>query len=61
MKESGSLIDQAKRVVVQSLRFKKGRMFDWQFTRKQMGENLEVFLNRETGRRPLIVPVIVEV
>ncbi len=61
MKESGSLIDQAKRVVVQSLRLKKGRMFDWQFTRKQMGENLEVFLDRETGRRPLIVPVIVEV
>ena len=61
MKESGSLIDQAKRIIVQSLRLKKGRMFDWQFARKQIGENLEIFLDRETGRRPLIVPVIVEV
>jgi len=36
-------------------------MMDWQFVRKQISENLEVFLARETGRRPLIVPVIVEV
>ncbi|MBI3559714.1 hypothetical protein HY087_01125 [Candidatus Gottesmanbacteria bacterium] len=61
MKDSGGLIDGAKRVVLQSLRLKKGRMMDWQFVRKQISENLEVFLNRETGRRPLIVPVIVEV
>lgn len=61
MKESGGLIDQAKRVVLQSLRLKKGRMMDWQFVRKQISENLAVFLAKETGRRPLIVPVIVEV
>lgn len=61
MKDSGDLIDQAKHVILQSLRLKKGRMMDWQFVRKQISENLEVFLARETGRRPLIVPVIVEV
>ncbi|MBI3955845.1 ribonuclease J [Candidatus Gottesmanbacteria bacterium] len=61
MKESGGLIDAAKRTVLQSLRLKKGRMMDWQFVRKQISENLSVFLARETGRRPLIVPVIVEV
>ncbi len=61
MKQSGELIDQAKRTVLQSLRLKKGRMMDWQFVRKQISENLAVFLARETGRRPLIVPVIVEV
>lgn len=61
MKDSGKLIDESKRVVLQSLRLKKGRMFDWQFVRKQISDNLEVFLARETGRRPLIVPVIVEV
>ena len=60
MKDSGGLIDEAKQVVLQSLRLKKGRMMDWQFVRKQISENLEVFLARETGRRPLIVPVIVE-
>lgn len=68
MKDSGKLIDESKRVVLQTLRLKKGqpsgrqgRMFDWQFVRKQISDNLEVFLARETGRRPLIVPVIVEV
>ena len=61
MKESGRLLDDARRVVSQSLRLKKGRILDWRFVRKQVGENLEMFLFKETGRRPLIVPVIVEV
>jgi len=61
MKESGDLLNKAKRVVSESLRLKKGRITDWRFVRNQMGENLEKFLLKETGRRPLIVPVIVEV
>lgn len=61
MKESGELLDKAKRVVNDSLRLKKGRMIDWHFVRKQVGNNLERFLRDETGRTPLIVPVIVEV
>lgn len=61
MKESGELLNRAKRVVSESLRLKKGRITDWRFVRSQMGENLEKFLLKETGRRPLIVPVIVEV
>jgi ribonuclease J len=61
MKESGDLLGQAKRVVVESMTLKKGRITDWRFIRTQMGENLERFLLKKTGRRPLIVPVIVEV
>ena len=61
MKESGALVDKAKRVVSESLRLKKGRITDWRFVRAQLGDNLEKFLYKETGRRPLIVPVIVEV
>ena len=61
MKESGELLDKANRVVSDSLRLKKGRMIDWHFVRKQVGNNLERFLRDETGRTPLIVPVIVEV
>jgi mRNA degradation ribonuclease J1/J2 len=34
---------------------------DWHFARKQVSGNLETFLYKETGRTPLIVPVIVEV
>ena len=61
MKESGQLLDEAKHVVNNSLRLKKGRIFDWHFVRKQMENNLERFLRDKTGRTPLIVPVIVEV
>ena len=61
MKESGDLLNRAKRVVSESLRLKKGRITDWRFVRSLLGENLEKFLQKETGRRPLIVPVIVEV
>lgn len=61
MKESGDLVDRAKKIVLQSLKLKKGRMLDWQFIRKQITENIGRFLSKETGRNPLIVPVIVEV
>lgn len=61
IKESGRLVDQTKQVVTRSLRLKKGRMIDWRFVRKQIEENVSLFLRKETGRSPLIVPVIVEV
>jgi ribonuclease J len=61
MKESATLLDQAKQVILKSLRVKKGRIINWRFVRKQVEENVAEFLHRETGRSPLIVPVIVEV
>lgn len=61
MKESGELINHARQVINKSLKLKKGRISDWQFVRKQISENLESLLARETGRYPLIVPVMVEV
>lgn len=61
MKESGDLVDRTKQVIIRSLRIKKGRMINWQFVRKEIEENVEEFLKKETGRNPLIVPVIVEV
>jgi len=61
MRQSGALLDGARKVVSQSLRLKKGKMIDWRFVRKQVESNLERFLLKETGRTPLIVPVIVEV
>lgn len=61
MKESGELIEKAKRIVISSIKLKKGRITDWPFVKKQISGNLEVFLDKETGRQPLIVPVIVEV
>ncbi len=61
MKGSGKLIDEAKKVVVNSLRLKQDRIIDWQFVRKQIEGNLEEFLYRETHRRPLILSVVIRV
>lgn len=61
MKESTKLIEDAKKVVTEALRLKKGRIMDWQFVRKQIEGNLEEFLYKETHRRPLILSVVIEV
>lgn len=61
MKQSGKLINGAKRVVSESIRQKKGRMVDWGFMRRNIEEHVASYLARETGRHPLIVPVVVEV
>jgi len=61
MKESGPLLDKVKMLVKESLRLKKGRILDWHFIRKNVEEQVASFLRKETGREPLIVPVIVEV
>jgi ribonuclease J len=61
MKESGALIDEARKVVINSLRLKKGRIIDWQYIRKQIAGNLEEFLYKETHRRPLIISVVIKV
>src|SRR3989304_4934971 len=60
MKESGGLVEKAKQIVRTALSLKKGRIRDWQFVRKRIENTLEQFLRKETGRTPLIVPVIVE-
>lgn len=61
MKESEELIDQAKKVVKHCLASHPGRVLDWQFLRRHIEEHLEKFLFKETKRRPMILPVIVEV
>jgi ribonuclease J len=61
MKESGNLIGRTKQIVNQSLKLKKGKIVDWQFIRKHMADTVGQFLQKETGREPLIVPVIIEV
>lgn len=60
-KESGELLHKIKLATIKSLKLKKGRIIDWQFVRKQVGENVGKLIGKETARYPLIVPVIVEV
>jgi len=60
-RESGDLMKKIKQVTNQSLKLKKGRIIDWQFVRKLVSEKVGSLLEKETGRYPLVVPVIVEV
>lgn len=61
MKESGILVDKVRQLVQATLRTKQGRITDWHYVRRGLEEVVGKFLYKETGRRPLIVPVIVEV
>lgn len=61
MKESDELIGEAKQVVRAALNDHKGPMTDFRFLRRHISDHLEKFLFQATHRRPLILPVIVEV
>jgi len=59
--ESQKLIDEAKEVVKNCLTSCEGKVSDWRFLRRHIEDNLERFLYNETKRRPMIMPVVVEV
>lgn len=60
-KEAGDLLSRAKNVVKQALADHPEGVLDWRFTRRHIEETLEEFLYKETQRRPMILPVVVEV
>ena len=60
MKESEELIGEAKEVVRSVLKDHQ-RVTDFRFLRRHVTDNLEKFLFTATHRRPLILPVVVEV
>ncbi len=60
-KVSAELLDEAKEVVKNSLHQHGKKITDWRFIRKMIEEQLEKFLYRATERRPLILPIVVEV
>lgn len=61
MKESDELIGEAKQVIRAALSDHTGQVSDFRFLRRHISDNLEKFLFTATHRRPLILPVIVEV
>ena len=61
MKESAPLIEKVRQETTKQLTTRRGRMSDWHLIRRQIESNVERLLYKETGRRPLIVPVVVEV
>lgn len=60
-KEAEDLIEAAKEIVKSCLGDHGDGVLDWRYARFHIEENLEKFFYEETQRRPLILPVIVEV
>lgn len=61
MKESEELISEVKKVIKNSIFSLDRKKVGWQFAKKRVEEDLEKFLFKKTKRRPMIVPVIIEV
>jgi ribonuclease J len=59
--ESNSLMDEAKKVVIDTLHKHDRKISDWRFVRKMIEEKLSLYLYKATERRPLILPIVVEV
>lgn len=60
MKEAEALIKESKEVVHKTID-KGGKIVDWYAVRERIVDNLEKFLFDRTERRPMILPVVVEV
>ncbi len=60
-KISADILHQAREVVRASITQHGKKMFDWRFIRRMIEDDLEKFLYQVTQRRPLILPVVVEV
>ncbi|MDO8672037.1 MAG: ribonuclease J, partial [Dehalococcoidia bacterium] len=61
MKESEELIEQAKDVVTAALSHKDDHLAEWGFVASKVKDALSRFLYEQTKRRPMILPVSVEV
>lgn len=59
-KESEELLNKAREVVKGALSDHQGAL-DWRFARRHIEENLETLFYKATQRRPMILPVLVEV
>ena len=55
------LLDEAKKIVAEALQKHSHKMSDWRFIKRIIEESLEKFFYQITERRPLILPVVVEV
>ncbi|VBB06920.1 metallo-beta-lactamase [Lucifera butyrica] len=62
VRDSGELMNEAQnRVKVALERCESGKITDWSSIKLQIREVLGKYLNEKTGRRPMILPIIIEV
>lgn len=61
VKESEELMRQVRRVAEEALeRSAGGRSFDWQYAKGAVRDSLAKYIFKETGRKPMILPIIME-
>jgi len=60
-REAEEMLSKARSVVKSCLADHPNALLDWRFTRSHIEENLDKFFFEETHRRPMILPLIVEV
>lgn len=60
-KESTVLIKEAQKLVKETISQHTGKILDWPFVRKKVEITLESFFYKQTFRRPMILPLVVEV
>lgn len=61
VKESEQLIEEAKKAVSKCVEDNKGRVFDWNYLRRHIENKLEEFFYNKLKRRPMVLPVVIEV
>lgn len=58
--QAEDIMDAGKELVRSILTEKPDTPLDWRYTRKQIEDHLKKFFHEETGRNPLILPIVVE-
>ena len=61
VKESEELMKEAKRVAEQSLERAMARRIDWTYIKGEIKDDLAKFIFKETKRKPMILPVIMDI
>ena len=61
MRDSEELLDDARQRVLQSLAALNGHASDWAFVKDKIKHTLSEYLYDRTHRRPMILPVVMEV
>jgi ribonuclease J len=61
IKENLAFLKQTKEKIRQIIKETKGKRIDYHFIRRRIQEGMEEFFFKTTGRRPMVLPVIIEV
>lgn len=61
IRENLDFLKQTKNFIRQVIEKTKGKRMDYRFVRQKVQEELEEFFFKNTGRRPMVLPVIIEV